>query len=298
MKEFFHEVLLHGIKDTVLLFPILFVTYLLAELAEHKYKEKSIDKVKRAGKLGPLFGGLLGALPQCSFSAMSSGLYASSLISVGTLVAVFLSTSDEMIAVMLSSSVARPENVGAMIKILSLKIVCAIAVGFAVDLVYSVIAKRRGYERKGISDFCESEGCGCESHGIVYASFIHSLKIFGFIFAVTVVVNTAIFFIGEDNLGLFIKGTPILGELLCAIFGLIPNCASSIVLTELYLEGVIGASQLLAGLFTASGVGVLVLFRTNKSLKENLLILATLYVTGVLLGILIGYTGLAAILGI
>ena len=300
MKDFIHEVVLHGIKDTAILLPVLFVTYLLMELAEHKLKGKTLEAIGRAGRLGPLFGGIFGALPQCGFSAAASGLYAGRLISVGTLLAVFLSTSDELIGVMLSTSVTSHENLTRLLKILALKIVCAAVVGFAVDAVIYFVSKKRGVDRntREIRELCESESCSCGEKGIFFASLIHSLKIFGFILGVTFAINTLIFFVGEDSLRAVLQGTPVVGELIAGLFGLIPNCASSVIITELYLDGVLGASELLSGLFTGAGVGVLILFRTNRNLKENLLLLLTLYVTGVLLGLLIGTTGLASLIGI
>jgi hypothetical protein len=149
-----------------------------------------------------------------------------------------------------------------------------------------------------IGRVCEDEGCGCEERGIFLSSLLHTLKIFGFIVAVTFITNNIVFFVGEDSIGGAMKNIPVLGEFISGLIGLIPNCASSVVLTELYLDGIITSGQLLSGLFVGAGIGIPVLFRTNKNLKENLLILLAVYLTGVALGILIGETGLAAILGI
>ena len=264
------------------------------ELIEHSSEEKTSKIIEKAGRLGPLLGGLLGGIPQCGFSAAAAGLYSGRVISVGTLLAVYLSTSDEMVAVMLSGAVKNPENIKKLLIILAVKVVAAIAVGFAADL----LVRRRRRDVKTIERVCEEEGCRCGERGLLMSSLLHTVKIFGFIVAVTFAINNIVFFVGEDALGGVMNKIPVIGEFIAGIIGLIPNCASSVVITELYLDGIVTAGQMLSGLFVGAGIGLLVLFRTNRSVKENSAILVTVYLTGVLLGILIGETGLAAAIGL
>ncbi len=290
--DYLSEALLDAVLDCLKLLPFLFLTYLLMELLEHRTGERAQRFIARAGRFGPALGGLLGALPQCGFSAAASGLYAGRVITVGTLLAVFLSTSDEMVAVMLSSAASDATAVLKLLTILGIKAVCGILVGFAVDLII------RPSCAGDIGELCDHEGCNCHEQGVLRSSIVHTAKIIGFIFAVTLAINTVIFFVGEDKLGALLRDIPVVGELIAGLIGLIPNCASSVVLTELYLSGTLTAGQLLAGLFTGAGVGVLVLFRANRSLKENLLILLTLYLSGVTLGLALGMTGLTSLLGL
>ena len=286
--------MLHTLKHTAVLIPFLFITYLLMELIEHKASERTVGIIGRTGRLGPLFGGILGAIPQCGFSASASGLYSGHVISVGTLIAVYLSTSDEMVAVMLSGAVKDPRNIKKLITVLIIKIVAATVSGFVIDIILS----KKRHRHTDIQNVCDSDGCHCGERGIFLSSLIHTFKIFGFIVAVTFIINNIVFFIGEENLGGAMKSIPILGEFIAGIIGLIPNCASSVVVTELYLDGIITPGQMLAGLFTGSGIGLAVLFKSNKNIRENLTVLAAVYLIGVILGIAIGETGLAAALGL
>lgn len=308
MTEFLSEVVLDCLIDYLKLVPFIFLTYLLMEIIEHKAGEKLEKTTRKAGRLGPLFGGLLGAVPQCGFSAAAAGLYSGRLITVGTLIAIFLSTSDEMIPVMLSSAAIQKSGWIVPLKLLAVKVVCAVIAGFAVDLVVRLVNRNKPLvptdEPEEICEMCEHEHCHCEKHGIFLSALIHSAKILGFIVAVMFAVGTAIFIleqngIDKEKIGDFIKGLPVLGEFLTGLIGLIPNCAASVVLTELYAEGVITAGQALSGLFTGAGVGVLMLFRTNRGrLRENLLILLTLYLSGVGFGLLFSLTGLSGLLGL
>ena len=287
---YFKETVLHTLEHSVILLPFLLLTYFLMELLEHKTSERAEAAISRAGRVGPLFGGLLGAVPQCGFSAAASGLFAGRVITVGTLLAVFLSTSDEMMAVMLSSAAKNPENIKKLLTVLLIKVVGGIIIGFAVDLILGKKYSRR--DSHGIGDVCEHENCHCHERSLILSALIHSVKIWGFIVLATFVINNIIYFAGEDSIGKLMRNVPVLGEFLAGIIGLIPNCASSVVLTELYLGGVITGGQLMSGLFTGAGIGVLVLFRSNRRIKENLTILAILYFTGVGLGLLVGLTGI------
>ena len=276
------DILLDCVIDTIKLLPFLFLTYLLMEYIEHKTSEKTKIMIRKAGKLGPLFGGILGAVPQCGFSAAAAGFYSGRVITVGTLIAVFLSTSDEMLPILLSSQIPLP----VILKIVSLKAVIGIAAGFVIDFLF-----RRFNQRKigvSIHDLCMNENCQCEE-GIFPSALKHTLNIAVFIFAITFLLNLGISVIGEENLGGMILNQPVIGEILAGIIGLIPNCAASVVITTLYMEGAMRAGAMMAGLLVGAGVGILVLFRTNKNVIENLKITGLLYGTGVLCGMIIDW---------
>ena len=270
---------IHAITDTLRLIPFLFLTYLLLEWIEHKAAQKTADLAARAGKLGPLAGGLLGAVPQCGFSASAANLYAGGIISVGTLIAIFISTSDEMLAIMISEKIPAAR----ILSILGVKVLYGILIGFAVDFVLRFHKKTVGKEK--ISAICEDENCRCHE-GIFRSSLIHTLQIAFFIFLFSFLTGVAIHLIGEDQISAFTANAGIFTPIVAALVGLIPNCASSVVITELFLDGVIPTGALIAGLVANSGVGVLVLFRVNRSLKENFLILSTVFASGAAIGIL------------
>lgn len=294
--EFFTEVILDGVIDSLKLFPFLYLAYLLMEFLEHKAKAGTENLIRRAGKLGPLLGGALGAVPQCGFSAAAAGLFSGRLITVGTLIAVFLSTSDELIAVAASSLPTGKITIFKLLTILAVKVVFAVIVGFIVDLIASKIVKVE--KETEICDICEREHCHCDEHSVFVSALNHALRIFAFILAATLTLNALIFFIGEGNIKNFIGNIPVVGEMIAALVGLIPNCAASVVITELYIDGIITSGQMLSGLFAGAGVGLLVLFRTNRNIKQNIAVAATVYAVGVLLGTLIEVTGFAALLGL
>ena len=274
------EALLDTLLDGVKLLSFLFLAYLAIELLEKKMEEKSVSFVNRAGRWGPAVGGLLGILPQCGFSAAASNLFAGGVISAGTLLAVFLSTSDEMLPIFLSQQVD-PIFIG---KVLLYKAASGILVGLLADL----LLRRVFRPEKTIHEICEQEGCHCED-GVFKSALRHTLKIFVFLLAVTFVLNTAVDLVGQERLAGFLLNKPVVGEMLSALLGLIPNCAGSVVITQLYLQGGMTVGALLSGLLVNSGVGLLVLFRMNRRhMKENLLLLLVLYVSGVALGLLGG----------
>ena len=273
----FEDVIWHGILDTVKLLPFLFLTYLLMEFVEHKASDKVFGFMKKAGTLGPLAGSALGAIPQCGFSAAASNLFAGRVISFGTLIAVFLSTSDEMLPILLSGGM-KAQNI---LIILAYKCIVAALVGFGADLL--IRAFRRKREEINIDAICEEDECHCE-RGIVYSALHHTLTISAFVLLFTCTVNVLIHFLGTDFLASVIRGNPILGYVSAAIFGLIPNCAVSVALTSFYTGGMITAGTMMAGLFSGAGVGILVLFKINKSVKENLFVALALLVIGVLFG--------------
>ena len=274
--------------DSLKILPFLFLTYLAMEYLERKTEEGSARIVRKAGRFGPLFGGLLGIVPQCGFSTAGANLYAGRVISVGTMMAVFLSTSDEMLPILIST--ATPVSV--IVRIVSVKAVLAVLAGFAIDAVCRAKhIKHTGQpgdeEDLDIERLCEKEECGCEEGGIFSSALKHTVHIILFIFAITLVLNLAFEFIGEDRLAMLIRDRAVLGEMIAALIGLIPNCGASVLLTQLYLNGVMNAGQLIAGLLTGAGVGLLVLFRVNPDTKENLRIAGLLYACGVAGGLLV-----------
>ena len=276
---FLREVLLDGLLDTLKLLPFLFLTYLLMEYIEHKAEDRAQRFMSRAGSLAPLVGGALGVLPQCGFSAAASGLFAGRVISVGTLIAVFLSTSDEMLPILVGGSV----RVGKIAFIILYKALVGIAVGFAVDLVIR-LTRGKG-EKINIDAICDEDNCHCE-RGILHSALHHTLTVSLFVLAVTVAIGSLVFFIGEENLSAVMHAVPGVSHILAAIFGLVPNCASSVILTQLCAEGVISSGTMMSGLFSGAGVGLIVLFRMNKNMRQNLLIVATLVLTGFVFGLL------------
>ena len=279
------DVLLDTLLEAAKLIPFLYLTYLLLEFIEHRAKEQTEALMKKAGKWGPFLGGALGAVPQCGFSASMSNLYAENIISMGTLVAVFLSTSDEMLPIMISGISSGDIRAWSVVKILLVKILLGVVVGFIVDGVARLCSKKE--KNIDIESLCHDDHCGCEEGNIFLSALIHTLKILAFILVVSFALNTVIYFIGEDALGNFISSLPVVvGPLATALVGLVPNCASSIVITQLYMSGVISAGSMLAGLLSGSGIGLLILFRVNKNMKSNFAVLGIVYGSGAVIGII------------
>lgn len=281
------EVLEDSFMDTVKLIPFLLITYLLMEYLEHHAAGKTRKLIMRAGNSGPFLGAAAGLLPQCGFSTVASNLYAARLISRGTLIAVFLATSDEMLPVLLSESAGIAE----IAKLLGLKFIIGMAAGFAVDGIYHLIHKNEEKEKPCIHKLCEQEHCDCES-GIVRSALKHTVRIVVFLFAAAILLNVFVEWIGEDALATLIQNQRVLSIVLTAAFGLIPNCAPSVLMTHLYLAGTLGLGAVMAGLLVNAGVGLLVLFRMNEHIKENLSIVGTVYAIGVAAGlVLTGWIG-------
>ncbi len=275
----FEEIFLHGILDTIKIIPFLFLTYLLMEFIEHRAGEKAERFMQRAGTFAPIVGGLLGAVPQCGFSAAAANLYAGRVISVGTLIAVFLSTSDEMLPILISGSVP----LGTVALVLLYKAVVGILAGLAVDLVLKL--RRRNREPINIDAICDEDNCHCE-RGIWHSALHHTLTISVFVLLITLAINALVFFVGEENLGAVMYDKPFVSHVIAAIFGLIPNCAASVALTTLCTEGLITAGTMLSGLFSGAGVGVLVLFKVNKHPKDNFAVLGVILAVGVIFGLI------------
>lgn len=299
-KEFFHLLLLHpsaagtplptllgeaaldGLKDGLWSIPVLFLAYLLMELLERsrKFNESILHAYSR--KAGPALGGLLGVVPQCGISGAAATLFSTGSITVGTMLAVFFATSDEMLPIMLSS-LRESGGVGTVALIVLAKAVLGIALGYLADLVLRPFIR----SGKDIHSFCEREHCACdEEEGNVFVSALkHTLKIALMLIAVNFVLNVLFSVIGVERLSGTILNRPVLGELIVALFGLIPNCSVSVVITESYLSGVLGLGGLFAGLLSNAGIGLLVLLRTNKNRRENAIIIAALYALSALSGI-------------
>lgn len=267
--------------DSVRLLPFLFLTYLVMEYLEHKAGGKMQAAIRGAGKGGPLIGAVLGIFPQCGFSAAAASLYAGGVITTGTLMAVFLSTSDEMLPIMIS------ENAGVrlIVRVLAVKVIVAVAAGLAIDRVF-----RRSGKELQIGHLCEQHHCHCEN-GIWRSALHHTAEIFAYILAISLALNLLIAGVGENALGGLILDRPVAGTLLAGLVGLIPNCAASVVITQLYLDGVLGAGAMIAGLLSGTGVGLLVLLRVNDDRRENLRLTGLLYLIGVAAGIAVEMLG-------
>lgn len=275
------DIILDALLDTAKLIPFLFLTYLAMEYLEHKTGDGSKKLIQKAGRFGPVIGGVLGIVPQCGFSAAASNLYAGRVITLGTLLAIYLSTSDEMLPILISEQVAA----GTILKILLVKACTGIVAGLIIDFVL----RRKGVEEhEHIHDICEHEHCHCEK-GILRSAISHTLQIALFILIVSFALNLILHFAGEDALANLVLNKPVLGPVLAGIVGLIPNCAGSVVITQLYLEGAMGIGAAMAGLLAGTGVGLLVLLRVNHNRRENLKILGLLYTIGVLTGIVLGF---------
>lgn len=282
MSEILTDVLLDTIKDTATLIPFLFITYLAMEWLEEKTEDQSVALLSRVGKARHLIAAGIGLVPQCGFSAAAASLFSGGVITVGAMLAVFLSTSDEMLPIFLSSAVAP----GAIAKILGCKFAIALMSGIIVDLIFRALNVKFG-SNKHIHDLCEQDHCGCEENegSILRSALVHTLKIGAFVFIASLVLGLFVETYGLEAAEAVLAGAPVLGTFICALVGLIPNCAASVVIAELYLEGMITSGQMMAGLSVAAGVGVLVLCRTNRNRKENLAIIAMLYFIGVLWGL-------------
>lgn len=278
---FMSDAILDALLDTVKLVPFLFLTYIIMEYLEHKTGEGTQKLIKKAGRFGPVIGGVLGIVPQCGFSTAASNLYAGRMITLGTLMAVYLSTSDEMLPILISEKA--PADM--ILKILLAKAVIGCIAGVALDFL---LRKRRREEHDHIHDICEHEHCGCEQ-GIFRSALSHTTKITLFIFLIGIILNVILYFVGDEALSGLILNHSILGPVLAGLVGLIPNCAGSVAVTQLYLQGALEIGGAMAGLLTGSGVGLLVLFRVNPDRKESLRILGLLYGVGVLAGIATGF---------
>jgi len=279
MHEIIH-LITHTLKDTLNLLPFLLVAFLIIELIEHKLTNKTKKIIEKSGKLGPLLGSSLGVIPQCGFSVLATNLYITRIISLGTLIAIYLSTSDEMLPILLS----RNASFSVILSLLFIKFIIGVISGFIIDFV---INKKEHKKIKEDYTICDDEHCHCDEKNIFISSLMHTLKTYIFIFIVTFILNVVMHEFGNEFIeNIFMKNN-ILAPFISSLIGLIPNCGASVILTELYLSNVISYSSLISGLLTGSGVAILVLFRNNKNMKENLLVLSLIYLIGAFSGVVI-----------
>lgn len=273
------DIIADTLLDSIKLVPFLFLTYLAMEYLEHKTGDKTERMIKKAGKWGPLIGGAAGIMPQCGFSAAAANFYAGRVISMGTLLAIFLSTSDEMLPILISEKVAPL----LILEILAVKVAIGAAAGFLIDFLFR---GRHKEDHPHIHEMCEHDHCRCEE-GIFRSAVSHTLQITLFILVISFMLNLVLHFIGEDALAGLMLNRPLLGPVIAGLVGLIPNCAASVAITQLYLEGAMSFGAMMSGLLVGAGVGILVLCRVNRDKKENIRVIGLLYIIGVLSGIVI-----------
>lgn len=285
MKEFFNAlatVFGEPIIDTLKILPLLFLAYLFMELLEKKASKKMERALGKIGKAGPLVGSLLGCVPQCGFSGASANLYAAGIITEGTLIAVFLATSDEAL-VLLFSSMSSFEVIG---KLILAKLIIGVLAGFLIDF----INKKRNVQKVYV-DMCRD--CGCdEEEGIFKPALKHTLKVGIFVFIVNFVLFNIASLLGEDFIHSILLSGSFFQPFITALVGLIPNCAVSAAITELYCEGALSFGSAVAGLCSGAGVGLAILFKSNPVKKENLRIVIWLYVIAVISGVILNLLGI------
>ena len=273
------DIILDVIIDTLKLVPFLFIAFLIIELIEHKLNHKNKEIITKSKKFGPLIGALLGAIPQCGFSVMATNLYITRIITLGTLISIYLSTSDEMLPILISQKV----ELHIIIKILLIKIIIGFIYGTIIDIIYQKISKKSSTENY---ELCEKEHCHCNQN-IFTSTIKHTINISIFILIITLIISIIFTYIGKNFLSkLFLKET-IFGPFITSLIGLIPNCASSVMITELYLNHTITFASLISGLLTSSGTAIIILFKNNKNIKENITIISLLYLLGSITGLII-----------
>lgn len=279
------DIITETIVDSIKILPFLFLSYLLIEYIEHKSSQKLQKALSTSGKYSKVAGGLLGILPQCGFSAVAANLFSGRLITIGTLISVFLATSDELIPIMIS----HPEMTKDLVIILITKLLIAIIAGSIIDGILNKRKKKDSvYDEhemhEHVHEICKD--CDCE-HGMIKSTVRHTFSIFFFLLIITFAINVIVEFIGEENFSKIILSGSIFQPFVASIIGLIPNCAASVLLSSLYIEGTLSLGSIIAGLSTGAGVGSIILFKTNKNVKENLKILGLVYIIGAVCGIII-----------
>ena len=292
------EIIDETLIDAVKLLPFLFITYLIMEYIEHKMGHKTKSAIKKSGKWGPIIGSILGVFPQCGFSVSATNLYAGRVITLGTLIAVYLSTSDEMLPIFISEAVSPV----IILKILGIKLIIGMIAGVIIDLFVHLIIKNKNKkivqqneedsEEDEIGHMCEEEHCHCNESGILKSAIHHTLSILVFIVLITFIINTVVHFVGEETIAGWILNKPVIGPVIASLIGLIPNCAASVIITNMYLENVISLGSMISRLLTGAGVGLAVLFKTNNRIKENMSIIILLYGIGVISVIMIDLIGI------
>jgi hypothetical protein len=300
------KIISDALADSLRMVPLLLIIYIGTELVEYRFGNKIREKVQRAGKIGPAIGALAGSFPQCGFSVVATALYAQRLVTVGTLLAVYISTSDEAIPIILS----QPDKINIILPLILTKIFIALVAGFAVDFMfrknnkktlshieaYSQGRDEKGHDHGSVAD--EKACCGhspspvakrFNSKEIFLHPTIHTMKIFFFIFTVSVLINFTVYQIGEEQLARLLSGHDFLQPFFTALIGLIPNCAASVAITGLFLKGLITYGSVIAGLCASAGLGILVLFREEKDKRNVFTIISLLFGISVLAGLVIQY---------
>ena len=281
--ELFHTFLHsleHPLIETLKMSPIIFLAYLLMEWLEHNESDKLKNTIKNSKRFGPLWASVLGLLPQCGFSGAVAGMYATGTVTLGALLAVILSTSDEMLPVMLGAGISAT----IIITLLLFKLIVGCIVGFTADFI---LRRKNKTEEEHIHDFCEQEGCSCKD-GIWLSALKHTLKVLVVIYIVSVVLDFAINLVPSETLTAVLN-FPVISQITASLIGLIPNCAVSVTLVQLYTSSALGISPRICGLLTNGGVGLLVLYRVNKNLKNNLLITLIIFLSGLVFGSVAGF---------
>lgn len=279
-ENYMIDIILDTLIDGLKLIPFLFIAFLIIETIEHKLSKKSKKAISASGKFAPAVGSLLGLFPQCGFSVIATNLYITRIISLGTLIAIYLSTSDEMLPILLSQNTP----LKTIILILGIKFTVGLISGYLIDLLF-----RSKIERNQVDyAICDEDHCGCNhKHGLIISSIIHTLKTLLYLLLITFIINILFTYVGSPILSKIFLKDSILAPFITSLIGFIPTCGSSIMLTELYLKEAISLGAAIAGLLTSSGVAILVLFKSNKNIKENLKILGILYSIGTIVGIII-----------
>lgn len=286
MWEILLEVFRDALLDSLKALPFILLCFILLEFFEHRAGKKAIKRLESSKKAGPVFGAVTGVLPQCGISIMASNLYSGGAISIGTLIAVFIATSDEALVVMLSN----PEFAPDILTVMGIKLILAILFGYVSDLFFKRIRSIPQVQdmQHEHTEHCHSGcGCSCNSGGAFIKNVLrHTLSIFLFIFGISLVLGFIIESVGTETLRNILLTESVFQPLVAALVGLIPNCAASVLLAELYMENVLSFASLLSGLCAASGLGLLTLFRANRDMRVNFLVLGTLYIISAVVGII------------
>lgn len=288
-----NELVLDALKDSAMMIPFLLVIYFVVGWLEYYYGSVIRERIQRAAKAGPLLGAFFGSIPQCGFSVLGSALYARRLITTGTLLAVFLSTSDEAIPVIL----AQPSQAHFVLPLIGMKIVIAVLGGYGVDLAMRSYGRRPTESDPKEADDIHEHGC-CEHHvegrdarrELLMHPITHTAKVFLFVFVVTLAINYLIFAVGEKNLGNALLFRSPLQPVIAAMIGLIPNCAASVAIAEMFLKGGLTYGAAIAGLSSSAGVGLLVLLKENHDARDTIKVLALLLGISIAAGLIIQYT--------
>ncbi|MBQ3021550.1 MAG: arsenic efflux protein [Bacilli bacterium] len=281
MLEVLIHTLKHTLKDSLNLLPFLFIAFLIIEFIEHKLSKRVKKFITKSGKFGPILGSVLGLIPQCGVSVMATNFYITRVISLGCLFSIYLSTSDEMLPIMISRGV----SFKVIFSILLIKFVTGFVFGYIIDFIFKSKNKKFEYE------ICDTEHCDCE-HGVIKSSLKHTLSTFIYIVITSFIITFLYEQFGESLVSKIFMKDSLFGPFVGSLVGLIPNCGASIALSELYLNSAISFGTCIAGLLTGSGVAILILFKSNKNIKENIFIVISLYLIGVLIGIFLDFMGI------